>query len=293
VNSGCAGRTVCNPATGFCETSEDGGDGGADRGLGIGDADGVGAGRDGSGTAGLEKMVESPPDGRPDVAPPPADTGPSCTNPCTAGQKRCQPGGVQDCVSIGDCTAWGTPVACPAPMICQEGPPRCACPAGGCTVGQRRCTPAGDVEECAAPPGGCSAWQAQSRCNNFVCDQGICSAYECKLGFVRCETTCRNLLGACTVDSEHRVQSLSACTYVSGVRRYASTNDPIAVRDECRAMILEVARAYCAAQGGNWQASWVAFKGNGLPLRGSESMFGTCNPLAIRTDEWDTRVLDF
>lgn len=213
---------------------------------------------------------------------------------CALGSKRCSNGSIQECELEAGCSRWSSPAACPAPRTCVEesGSARCACPAT-CSVGQRRCDANGDAQECVAD-NGCPAWRELRKCNNFLCDQGVCSTFECRANFVRCDDGCRPLRGACTVDTEHHAGNLNACTYNSGVRRYTSNNVPADVARECRAMIMDVIRAKCAAQPDGWQASWVAFKGNGFPLTGTDKMFGSCNPtITTQTDDWDRTVETF
>jgi hypothetical protein len=254
---------------------------------------------------------------------------PTCTSGCNIGEKRCSATAVDSCMRMADgCGAWAISMPCASPRICSAttGTPSCVCQdectdgarrcsAAGvetcekvngclrwgkpqafeCSAGGRRCDSNGDAQECSSDGASCLAWKPLNKCNNFVCDRGICSDYECKSGYVKCGSECRPLLGACTVDTEHSIQGFTACSYNTGVRRYAKSNTPGAVRDECRAAILDLARTMCANLGANenWQGSWVAFKGNGLPLTGAEQMYGTCTPLAITTDAWDANVLNF
>jgi hypothetical protein len=294
------------------------GDGAAGAGSG-GSATAVGGTADAGGTDVLpiaDAVMDTPP-------------APTCTSGCNIGDKRCSETAVESCMRMADgCGGWAISMPCASPRICSTstGAPSCVCQdectdgarrcsAAGvetcgkvngclrwgkpkafeCMTGGRRCDSNGDAQECSSDGASCLAWKPLNKCNNFVCDRGICSDYECKSGYVKCGSECRPLLGACTVDTEHSIQGFTACSYNTGVRRYAKSNTPSAVRDECRVAILDLARTMCANLGANenWQGSWVAFKGNGLPLTGAEQMYGTCTPLAITTDAWDANVLNF
>jgi hypothetical protein len=105
----------------------------------------------------------------------------------------------------------------------------------------------------------------------------------------------RKLRGVCTIDTEHRVRFIHACTFNSGVRRYTTSNDPEQVQAQCRTMILDLVREFCETfpAEATWQASWVSFKTTGSAHVGSERLFGTCRPPAVQRDEWTTAVLTF
>lgn len=156
----------------------------------------VGSGDDG-GRGGTDSTLsaDSPMDRPPG---PPADMGPNCMNACTMGQKRCQPGGLQECATMGGCTVWGIPMACSGSMTCQDqgGSPRCACPAGTCTLGGQQCGPAGGPQTCTMQTGGCPGWGPETACSapkicrasngqaSCVCPSGGCTvgAQECGPG---------------------------------------------------------------------------------------------------------------
>lgn len=101
------------------------------------------------------------------------------------------------------------------------------------------------------------------------------------------------LTGACNVDTEHHIFAQRACYHNSGVRRYASSNDAKAVEAECRAGLRALVDQFCARNPDQnaWQASWVAFKPDGAPAIGSESMYGTCRPFAIERDLWADEIM--
>jgi hypothetical protein len=198
-----------------------------------------------------------------------------CVDECTQGARRCSASGVETCAKTNGCLRWGTPAA------------------QACTAGARRCDKNGDAEECSNDGSGCLTWRSLKKCNSYVCDRGVCSDFECRPDYIKCNGECRPLLGACTVDTEHTLGALRACTYDTGVRRYTTSNDPAKVLAECRSMIQDLIGIKCAAQPDGWQASWVSFKPDGSPRRGSDMMFGSCNPIATQTDFWDTMIQDF
>lgn len=189
-----------SPDTAVGETTADRGSGSPDAGV-----DGVtqdaSPGRD----SGPDQQV--PPDATADV--PPDVT--VCTATCTVGERRCQSGGVQECVTRAGCPGWGQPEPCGSPKVCTQNgtTASCTCPAT-CTVGSRKCGTSGGLQECAVQTGGCAGWGPETACPQpQVCTAGsgsascICPA-GCVPGATRCGPTgggiqqCSSQPGGCT-----------------------------------------------------------------------------------------------
>ncbi|MBQ9816603.1 MAG: metallophosphoesterase [Proteobacteria bacterium] len=104
-----------------------------------------------------------------------------CKNACTAGEKKCDEGGVSECKdSDGDgCTEWSEPAACPGGLTCDEATASCKCH-DECKAGEKKCE-GSNMLTCAANSSGCLAWG-----NPEPCGQGK----SCNSEQTACEYTC-------------------------------------------------------------------------------------------------------
>ncbi len=118
-----------------------------------------------------------------------------CKNECTAvGAKKCD---LDKIVTCGDfnkdgCLAWGTPIGCAKPLVCQGGFCATSCK-DGCTVkGAKQCDVGGGVSACDDyNKDGCLEWGTPVACGaGTVCSNGLCAlscSNSCKTkGDVQC-----------------------------------------------------------------------------------------------------------
>jgi hypothetical protein len=171
-NGGAGGNAAAGKDGGGGTAGAAGADAGAgtggspspDGGAGVGGTAGSGgAGSSGSGGApdaalGPEVGPDAPADLSPD-----APTGTTCTPACTLGDKRCGAGGgLQQCVSLTGCPAWGAETSCGTAgrRTCVGAQPgaSCACMPAPATCNDRAgsyCSSTTTLENCLADADGC------------------------------------------------------------------------------------------------------------------------------------------
>ncbi len=145
----------------------------------------------------------------------------ACQDACSAGEVRCQQGGLQRCaVGPAGCLAWGAIEACDAQESCQDG--RCvnSCPEA-CPMGARRCSPGRQVCEA---QGGCPTW-IDDPCPGAAACVGAGQCGDCAPGDTEdeacgncgvrrrtCDASGRwGAFGACSGEGECRPDEQSAC----------------------------------------------------------------------------------
>jgi hypothetical protein len=203
VNSGCPQPgSRCNQATGICETTDGGTDAldslpeekppvdtqTPDRGPDPSDrGDSTPPPPDAPPSDTSPSDVRPPDAAPPDMMlpPPPPDMGPPpCTSTCTAGQRRCQSGRVQDCRQNGACSTWGPEMMCPSGACNDSG----VC----CGTGEQSCG------------GMCRDVRADNR-NCGMCGRSCGSNEQCNDGNCRlidgqpCTTGSQCVSGTCTM----------------------------------------------------------------------------------------------
>ena len=153
-----------------------------------------------------------------------------CKPVCTAGQKKCVAGNLEECVAVDGCPAWKTnPCANGTTCLGVGNNASCTCPAGLCKVGDKQCLGTGIVQVCQAGPGGCGNFVNEGACSNGrVCTKGPdvggkttascdCPAGSCTAGEQRCDSmgvhqTCEATGGRCGVFVNDICDPPKSCT---------------------------------------------------------------------------------
>ena len=204
-----------------------GGSGGGTGGVGTGGAGTGGVGTGGVGTggavveppavdAGPDAMDASPdgqPDATPDSQPDAVEVGSNCGMvPCAVGDKRCATGGLQTCVLVNGCPAWGAEMACGANRTCTGTGATSACtcnmPPAACTSAGTYCV--GMVRHTCEMVNGCLVENATTKtCGTHqTCTGGLpngdCACNMAPAGCSAAGTFCptTTTVGTCTQDSD-------------------------------------------------------------------------------------------
>jgi hypothetical protein len=99
-----------------------------------------------------------------------------CTQPCTAGTKRCEGNGVATCLVVDTCSVWSQPVACEAPTpFCSDGSCATTC-SDECSNGATVCDGTAAVKSCGlSDDDSCLDWKSTACPANQPCSAGVCS----------------------------------------------------------------------------------------------------------------------
>ena len=155
-----------------------------------------------------------------------------CKPVCTPGHKKCDTGGLSECVNVDGCPAWKT-TACPNAGVCVMGngttTANCGCPADTCKIGDKTCKGIGILQECKGTgPGGCGQLEDTTCNNGRFCATGpdvqgkktascSCPDGSCGQGDQRCDNTgvhqiCEASGGRCGVWINAPCTSPNVCT---------------------------------------------------------------------------------
>jgi hypothetical protein len=179
--------------------------------------------------ADLQTPVEAGPDGAvvpdggsPDLSPDLAPDLMTCTPACTEGYKRCGPGGgLQTCVLVAGCTAWGPEATCGPNATCTGTAPAVACtckPAPQCTGAGTFCKDASTVGTCAKDSFDC----VYVTTTTTACPAGQLCGGSAPNGACGCSNTCAaTQVGTYCIDAK----TVATCTATNGC--FASSNSQV------------------------------------------------------------------
>ncbi|HEY3351796.1 MAG TPA: hypothetical protein VGQ83_00985 [Polyangia bacterium] len=119
----------------------------------------------------------------------------ACENQCQQGDRRCSPGGYQECgnTDTDPCLEWGPVTPCPGTQKCVGGTCQSGC-TSECSDGSVQCTADGlGRQSCALDESGCYVWGAAVACPGAQ----TCSAGQCRSACVdECADGSRQCSGA-------------------------------------------------------------------------------------------------